>query len=182
VESKPDAVGPGRPINRWRLTDRGRHRFPDSCDHFALGLMHALASRLPAETMRTLLQHQAIEKAQDYRRRIGNGSLQDRLEKLVRLRRDEGYLTELHPFSVGSEPHGGYEGVSDSGSWVISDSHCSIIRIAEEFPIICDQELQLIRHTFPDCMVDRVHWRLQEGHTCGFRLSPLPSPDVRRES
>jgi DeoR family suf operon transcriptional repressor len=46
------------------------------------------------------------------------------------------------------------------------------MRIAEEFPMVCDQELQLIRHTFPDCQVERVHWRLEDDHFCGFRLTP----------
>lgn len=174
VESTPDAVGPGRPINRWRLTDQGRNRFPDNSDHFALGLMHAMASSLPAETMRTLLLRQAIDKAHDYRRLIGEGSLQERLERLVHLRRDEGYLTELHRLPFTSELNT-LQAESGSSAWVISDFHCSLVRIAEEFPIICDQELQLIRHTFPDCRVDRVHWRLKEGHTCGFRLTPMHS-------
>jgi DeoR family suf operon transcriptional repressor len=56
--------------------------------------------------------------------------------------------------------------------WVIREFHCSVMRIAEQFPCVCDQELQLIRHTFPDCTVDRVHWRLESGHSCGFRLTP----------
>ena len=46
------------------------------------------------------------------------------------------------------------------------------MRIAEQFPLVCDQELQLLRHTFTDCEVERVHWRLEEGHACGFRLRP----------
>jgi DeoR family suf operon transcriptional repressor len=41
---------------------------------------------------------------------------------------------------------------------------------------VCDQELQLIRSTFPDCQVERVHWRLEQGHSCGFRLSPADGP------
>jgi DeoR family suf operon transcriptional repressor len=47
------------------------------------------------------------------------------------------------------------------------------MRIAEAFPVICDQELQLIQQTFPDCQVERVQWRLEAGHACGFRLIPL---------
>jgi DeoR family suf operon transcriptional repressor len=47
------------------------------------------------------------------------------------------------------------------------------MRIAEAFPVICDQELSLIRQTFPDCEVERIHWRLEAGHACGFRLMPL---------
>jgi DeoR family suf operon transcriptional repressor len=38
--------------------------------------------------------------------------------------------------------------------------------------MLCDQELALISHTFPDCRIERVHWRLEKGHSCGFRLSP----------
>ncbi len=45
--------------------------------------------------------------------------------------------------------------------------------IAEEFPAVCDQELLLIRRTVPDCLVERVHWRLEGGHACGFRITPL---------
>jgi DeoR family suf operon transcriptional repressor len=55
---------------------------------------------------------------------------------------------------------------------VISEFHCSVMKIAEQFPCVCDQELQLIRHTFPDCAVERVHWLLDGGHACGFLLQP----------
>ena len=81
------------------------------------------------------------------------------------LRRAEGYVADL-----GVDP-------SDDPAqkaWVIREHHCSVMRIAEEFPQVCDQELLLLRLTFPDCQVDRVHWRLQEGHSCGFRLRPSP--------
>jgi DeoR family suf operon transcriptional repressor len=157
VESTPAPEGPGRPSNRWRLTGKGRDRFPDGSENFALGLLHSLASSLPPETIRHLMDQQALEKATDYRVRIGLGSLEARLEQLVELRRNEGYVAELR---------------LDGDAWVISEFHCSVMRIAEEFPMVCDQELQLIRHTFPDCQVERIHWRLEEGHSCGFRLTP----------
>jgi DeoR family suf operon transcriptional repressor len=89
----------------------------------------------------------------------------------VELRRHEGYVAELR-CETSDEPADSPAPASQP-SWILSEFHCSVMRIAEEFPLICDQELQLIRHTFPDCQVERVHWRLQEGHSCGFRLSPL---------
>ena len=61
----------------------------------------------------------------------------------------------------------------DGQSWNLQEAHCSVQRIAEEFPTICDQELLLIRRTVPDCRVERVHWRLEGGHTCGFRITPI---------
>ena len=163
VEASPTPEGPGRPSNRWRLTPTGHDRFPDGSEQFALGLLHSLADSLPAEAMQQLLEQQAIQKAVEYRTRIGSGGLRERLERLAELRRQEGYVAECRP-----DPE-------HAGAWLISEFHCSVMRIAEAFPMVCDQELQLIRHTFPDCRIDRVHWRLEEGHSCGFRLHP-PGP------
>jgi len=81
------------------------------------------------------------------------------IEVAEELRRSEGYVAECT-----QDP--------DSEAWLFSEYHCSVMRIAERIPCVCDQELQLIRTTFPDCQVDRVHWRLERGHSCGFRLRP----------
>ncbi|GDX72275.1 transcriptional regulator [Cyanobium sp.] len=159
VEASPCTEGPGRPSNRWHLTQAGRGQFPDGSDEFALGLLSSIAASLPTGTVDQLLQRQAADKATDYRHRIGSGTLQQRLERLVELRRSEGYVAELRP-----DPNG--------PGWVMSEFHCSVMKIAEQFPCVCDQELQLIRHTFPDCEVERVHWLLEGGQACGFRLQP----------
>lgn len=159
VEASPTTEGPGRPSNRWRLTAAGRRQFPNGSEHFALGLLSSMATSLPSELVEQLLQRQAADKAGDYRRLIGEGTLQQRLERLVELRRREGYVADYRP-----NP--------DGDGWVISEFHCSVMKIAEQFPCVCDQELQLIRHTFPDCRVERVHWLLDGSHACGFLLQP----------
>jgi DeoR family transcriptional regulator, suf operon transcriptional repressor len=163
VASSPAAAGPGRPTNRWHLTAEGRSLFPDGGQRYALGLLESMADTLPPETVQTLLGQQAQQKALTYRQLIGDGSLQQRLACLVDLRRREGYVAEC-----AQEP--------DDGAWLFSEFHCSVMRIAERFPCVCDQELQLIRSTFPDCHVERVHWRLEQGHSCGFRLLPDHDP------
>ena len=165
VEASPSSEGPGRPSNHWRLTSKGQGRFPDGSEHFALGLMKSLADSLPAEAVQKLLEQQARQKAHAYIQHIGHGPLQERVQRLVELRRSEGYVAECEPDSS-----------QNPGGWILSEYHCSVMRIAEQFPCVCDQELQLIRHTFPDCTVERVHWRLEKGHSCGFRLIPTASP------
>lgn len=164
VTSSPAPEGPGRPTNRWHLSADGRAVFPDGGQQFALGLLESLADNLPPETVKQLMAQQALQTALTYRQLIGEGSLQQRLERLVHQRRREGYVAECT-----QDP--------DGEAWLFSEFHCSVMRIAEQFPCVCDQELQLIRSTFPDCQVDRVHWRLEQGHSCGFRLSPAHGPD-----
>ena len=157
VQACPAPEGPGRPSNLWHLTSKGQGQFPDGSEHFALSLLESMAGSLPPELLQNLLEHQSLQKAGHYRDRVGKGSLQERLERLVDLRRQEGYVAEYS---------------ADGDGWVMSEFHCSVMRIAEQFPCVCDQELQLIRHTFPDCQVERVQWRFEQGHSCGFRLVP----------
>lgn len=157
VEASPSADGPGRPSNHWRLSRQGQNQFPNGSETFALGLLSSLAGQLPDETFRDLLAQQARQKADDYRSKLGAAALPQRLAQLVEMRRAEGYVAECCP---------------DGDGWVLREYHCSVMRIAEQFPCVCDQELQLIQHTFPDCFVERVHWRLESGHSCGFRLAP----------
>ncbi len=162
VESSSTATGPGRPSNRWRLTHKGRQHFPDGSGHFALGLLDSMRAFLPPETLTSLLNQQAIDKAELYRSHLGDVPLSQRVERLANLRRDEGYVSECLPDE-------------DGNSWRLHEMHCSVQRIAEEFPAVCDQELLLIRRTFPDCSVERVNWRLEGGHACGFRITPSPA-------
>ena len=159
VEASPVSAGPGRPSNLWRLTKRGHQHFPDGSGNFALDLLESMAASLPPETLADLLNRQALQKADHYRRQLGDHSLEQRIRALVDLRSLEGYVSEMVP-------------AEDGQGWCINEFHCSVQRIAEEYPAVCDQELRLIRMTFPDCHVERVHWRLESGHSCGFRISP----------
>lgn len=163
VQASATTGGPGRPSYRWQLTAKAQDHFPDGSETFALGLMESLAQALPPHAIERLLSQQADAKAAAYRAHIGPGPLPQRLQQLVDLRRLEGFVAECSP-----DP--------DGQGWLMREFHCSVMRIAEQFPCVCDQELRLIRETFPDCQVDRVHWRLEKGHSCGFRL--LPRPDA----
>ena len=164
LEASPSAEGPGRPSNRWRLTSKGQGQFPDGSETFALGLLNSLTDQLPDDVLQALLDRQAVQQSLVYRDRLGDAPLAVRVARLVELRRAEGYVAECD---------------REGDGWVIREFHCSVMKIAEQFPCVCDQELQLIRHTFPDCVVDRVHWRLESGHSCGFKLTPR-SVDQRR--
>ena len=158
VEGSSSAEGPGRPSNRWHLTSQGQAQFADGSEGFAVSLLQLLSKQLPDEVLQSLLDSQAKQQAVQYRERLGDGPLEQRVARLVELRKAEGYVAECD---------------QEANGWVIREFHCSVMRIAEQFPCVCDQELQLIRHTFPDCQVERVHWRLESGHSCGFRLTPL---------
>ena len=162
VESHLVSEGPGRPSNFWQLTLKGQNCFNngDGSEKFALDLFSAIENNLSEKRVAEILNNQTVQKAITYRKRIGSGSLNQRLEKLIELRKQEGYLSEL------SLP-------SDGMGWYINAFYCSIRGIAEQYPMFCDQELTLLKEIFSDCQVDRVQWRLESGHSCGFRVNQI---------
>ena len=83
------------------------------------------------------------------------------MQKFVDLRKGEGFLAELYPLKEGCN------------SWYLNAFHCSIKSIVEEHPMLCDQELNLIREVFSDCHVDRVQWTLDGCESCGFKITTI---------
>ncbi len=159
VEAHQICNGPGRPSNLWKLTPKGENEFNYGNENFTIDLLNSIEANLPKEALLSLLSQQAREKANNYLSKIGKASIVVRLRKLIELRKIEGYLAEYEPIKEGK-------------GWYINEFHCSIRKIAEQYPFVCDQELETIRYIFPDCQVERTQWRLEEGHSCGFRITP----------
>ena len=78
------------------------------------------------------LNNQSKKKASIYRKQIGSGSINIRLEKLVELRNKEGYLAELHQTE------------DESSTWYINAYHCSIRSIAEQYPVVCENVIYVL--------------------------------------
>ncbi len=160
LSSKPE--GPGRPSNLWRLTLKGEDFFKqgNASEEFALDLLDTIDANFSRENISEILHYQMLQKSINYRERIGKGSLNTRLKKLIELRKKEGYSSELNILKDGS-------------SWYLNAFNCSISSIAEKYPIVCDQELELLRNVFPDCVIQRVQWRFDNDHSCGFKFNPM---------
>ena len=154
--------GPGRPSKLWQLTDLGHNCFNNGngSEKLAIDLLASIQANLSEDDMKEAFNLQTIQQASDYRRIIGLGPLNVRLQKLIDLRKKEGYLADLQ--------------VSQDGlACYVNAFYCSIRNVAEQYPVLCDQELLLMRHVFPDCEVDRVQWRLESGHACGFQINSI---------
>ncbi len=168
----------GRPQHRYQLSKKGRSHFPDSYDRFAVSLLDTLSEAVPPEQFREILKSQWGKKIEEYRDRIGNpisadpGSahqtLRDRLGKLAELRRSEGFMSEVHPFSEG-------EGGEEGEGFVVTEYNCAIAHIAESFPTVCGHELELFMALFPDCLVKRTHWMIRGQNYCGYLIQQVNS-------
>jgi DeoR family transcriptional regulator, suf operon transcriptional repressor len=163
IEHRAVQEGMGRPNHFYRLSRKGRDHFPAQYDKFALSLLDTLAETVGKDQVGTILRKQWERKALEYRQRVGEGAIADRVATLVQLRQEEGYMAEWHRV----EP----EGSSDANTkFVITEYNCAISHIAETFPTVCGHELEMFQVALPDCLVTRTHWLVNGEHRCGYLI------------
>ena len=164
LEHHPMQEGLGRPQYVYSLSKQGRDRFPNQYGEFAVSFLETLMETLGEPQVKEVLRKQWQRKADEYRRRIGEGSLKDRVDKLVKLRQEEGYMAEMHKVNEKNGLNGQDEG------YLLAEHHCAISDVAESYPTVCGHELEMFADILPDCIIERTHWINEGEHNCGYLI------------
>jgi DeoR family suf operon transcriptional repressor len=149
----------GRPQHAYQISSKGRESFNQSTSQnysaFAVSLLGTLAETVGAEQVSQILSKQWQRKAIEYRSKLGNGCLENRVTKLVELRKAEGFMAECHS-------------LESSDGFMMTEHNCAISNVAESFPGICGHELEMFAQILPDCTVERTHWIINGEQRCGY--------------
>jgi DeoR family transcriptional regulator, suf operon transcriptional repressor len=154
------ASGMGRPQHVYQLSPKGREQFPNQYDEFVISFLDTLVNNLGYEQASDILQKHWQRKSLSYRQQLGDGSLPERVAKLVELRRQEGYMAE---FQSVDEPF---------QSFILTEHNCAIAQVANSFPTVCGHELEMFATALGDCKVERTHSIVAGEHLCGYLISP----------
>ena len=169
IQHRAVQTGMGRPQHVYELSHEGREQFPHRYGEFAVSLLDTLSETVGREEVGTILRKQWERKAIEYHQRIGQGSLQERLANLVHLRQAEGYMAEWHP--VDPEASDGRDRTTTpKPCFILMEHNCAIADVAESFPSVCDNELDMFAAVLPDCTVERTHWLIDGEHRCGYLI------------
>ena len=159
IEYQSKQQGMGRPQHLYQLSSEGRDRLgTQKYSEFAVSFLDTLTETVGKEQVSKVLEKQWQRKAAEYRDRLGTGTLKQRIAKLVQLRKDEGYMAELHQVS------------STEKQFVLVEHNCAISEVAESYPSICGHELEMFGAVLPDCKVERTHWINDGEHRCGYSI------------
>jgi len=110
--------------------------------------------------MSVLLKARTERQLPDYRARLGNGPLRDRVERLARLRTEEGYMAEMAE--------------DDDGGLLLIENHCPVCELARACSGLCAQELSLFRRALGrDVAVERSEHILAGARRCCYRIRPV---------
>ncbi|MEO0836230.1 MAG: iron-sulfur cluster biosynthesis transcriptional regulator SufR [Cyanobacteria bacterium J06642_3] len=160
IEYQSVQQGMGRPQHLYQLSSEGRDRLsPQKYSEFAVSFLDTLAETVGKEQVSKVLEKQWQRKAAEYRTHLGEGSLQQRIAKLVQLRQEEGYMAELHQ-----------ESPQNKQQFILVENNCAISDVAESYPSICGHELEMFAAILPDCIVERTQWMNQGEHRCGYSI------------
>lgn len=165
IEFQTVQAGMGRPQHVYKLSRKGRDRFPDSHGKFAVSLLDTLAETMGYDQVNTILRKQWERKGMEYRDRVGTGSLPDRVANLVELRKAEGYMAEWYPVESDNSQEG------KLSRFMLTEHNCAIADVAETFPSVCGHELEMFAMILPDCTVERTHWLINGEHRCGYLIT-----------
>jgi DeoR family suf operon transcriptional repressor len=161
IEYQSVQQGMGRPQHLYQLSRQGRSLFPQRYGEFAVSFLDTLRETVGEKQVSEVLRKQWERKAAEYRRLVGNGKLSERLAQLVELRKQEGYMAELHPLETNQET---------GESFFLAEHHCAISEVAESYPSVCGHELEMFSAVLPDCRIERTQWINDGEHRCGYLI------------
>src|SRR6516225_11440871 len=120
----------GRPAKMWSLTSAADRFFPDTHAALTVNLLNAAEQSFGQEGVNRVLLQCAQQQLETYKSRIpARASLPKRLETLISIRNEEGYMAEVHR--------------QQDGSFLLIENHCAISAAANVCPRLCDAELEV---------------------------------------
>jgi DeoR family transcriptional regulator, suf operon transcriptional repressor len=130
VEAREEHHGIGRPRMQYRLTETAMERNPSKYFTLTNMLLEQLKQQLPAEMVERFFTDIASQMADDLRAKLAGLPLEQRLERLVELLEQEGYVARVE--SVGPD------------QYRLTELTCPYRKISLHHPEVCRLDESLI--------------------------------------
>lgn len=149
--------GMGRPKFVYSLTAKTDYIFPRNYEELAHDIIEIVKELYGPEAVEAIFakRFQRIKKA--YEPRVNASTLDGRIEQLVSLRQQDGFMANWQP--------------NEDGTFVLTELNCPIQNVAEGCCEACEQDLQLFVELL-DADVLRQDHLVQGGNACSYQISP----------
>lgn len=151
-------VGVGRPSTYYVLTPIGLSKFPDTHADVTVQLLKSVKNLLGENALDLLINDREKVAYDRYQNAMGNRvTLKQRLEMLVKLRNDEGYMAEWNTIDE---------------AYYLTENHCPICAAARECQGFCRSELKNFQTIIgEEYKVERVEHILSDGNRCKYKIT-----------
>lgn len=149
----------GRPTRHWSLTQKGHAQFADRHGELTIQMIDAVEAVFGQDGIAKVTAEREQHTIEAYRQTlISAKSLEEKLQILVELREQEGYMAELQQ--------------TDDG-YLLIENHCPICKAASRCPSLCKSELNVFQALLgDDCQIERSEHIIQGQRRCTYRVIP----------
>jgi predicted ArsR family transcriptional regulator len=157
AEARP--VPLGRPVKYWKLTREADRLFPDAYAELSVALIGAMGDAFGEAGLKRVLESRSAKQEADYAKRVPRSlSLKEKVQKLARIRTEEGYMAECRP--------------AGKATYLLVENHCPICAAANACQGFCATELDLFRAVLgPGVAVERAEHIVSGDRRCAYRIS-----------
>ncbi|WP_105902849.1 helix-turn-helix transcriptional regulator [Vibrio gangliei] len=150
----------GRPARHWSLTQQGHDQFIDRHQDLSIDIISAIDDTFGSSGLNKVITQREHTIYERYQQQLAHcHTIQQKLQTLVQLREQEGYMAELEE--------------SDSG-YLLIENHCPICQAAKQCPQLCRSELHIFQTLLADeCQVQRREHIIQGANRCCYQITPL---------
>lgn len=130
----------GRPVARYRLTERGEELFPHRYAEMVEDLLAFIADQQGRAGLQAFLRWRQDRQTEAYARAVDADDLAGRLDQLVDALNEAGYEASV---------------TSDGDGFELTQSHCAIFDVAKDNPEMCAHEAATFRRVLGDVRISR---------------------------
>jgi DeoR family suf operon transcriptional repressor len=162
ISSRQVRGRPGRPADIYHGTDLADVHFSRGADGLARELLELIEEEDP-ELLPRILDRRRDHRIVQVRELLsGESRLEEKVEALVKLLDDEGYLADFER--------------SESGDYRVTLHNCAIWALASQYGQTCTSELDFLREVLPGAAIERFSHKVAGAFVCGYAIHPAPSP------
>jgi predicted ArsR family transcriptional regulator len=146
----------GRPGYHYSLTPLGDELFPRTYPQMANSLLETIRLMDGEKGIDRLFRKRTENLVSQYRARMANKNLEDRVRELAQIRSEEGYMADWEKMN--------------KNTFRLRERNCAICQIASQCTQACTFELELFRKVLPDTEITRETHILQGDRSCNYLI------------
>jgi len=147
----------GRPTRHWSLTKKGHARFADRHGELTIQVIDAVEHVFGKEGVEKVTAEREAQTLALYQKTLNQlSTLEEKLQALVNMREQEGYMAELEQTEQG---------------YLLIENHCPICKAATRCPNLCTSELNVFQRLLgQDYHIQRQEHIIQGQRRCTYLI------------
>jgi predicted ArsR family transcriptional regulator len=156
VEHQTKQKEMGRPGYHYALTSRGDELFPRTYPQMANSLLETVRMLDGEKGLDRLFRKRTETLSAQYRSRMVNKNLEEKVKELAAIRSEEGYMADWQKIN--------------KNTFRLREKNCAICQIASQCTQACTFELDLFRKVLPTTDISRETHILQGDRNCTYLI------------